>query len=290
LLSRLKPDGKIVLIGTPMHENDLLCRLAREQAADWRILRLPAIAECSDELGRAEGEPLWADDVEYGYGRKLLELRAWHEAQGRLRDWYAQYQGRPRPPEGAMFKPARMPVFDVLPERVLARVRAWDLASSSSRTADWSVGLKLVQLWRQGASYEDLWIVSDVQRIRGTPDEVRHLVRTVAQADGYGTEIWIPQDPAQAGADQVDSYIRMLSGFPIKAERMSGDKVTRADACASQCNIGRIGILRAPWNAAFIDELGAFPRGVHDDQVDALSLAFSKLDNSPLLRWARLSG
>jgi phage terminase large subunit-like protein len=38
----------------------------------------------------------------------------------------------------------------------------------------------------------------------------------------------------------------------------------------------------------FLDELGAFPRGVHDDQVDALSLAFSKLDNSSLAVWARL--
>jgi hypothetical protein len=36
--------------------------------------------------------------------------------------------------------------------------------------------------------------------------------------------------------------------------------------------------------------IGACPRGVHDDQVDALSLAFSKLGDDPLLRWARLSG
>ena len=46
-----------------------------------------------------------------------------------------------------------------------------------------------------------------------------------------------------------DSYIRMLSGFPVEAERMSGDKATRADAAASQCNIGRISMVRAPWNA-----------------------------------------
>jgi predicted phage terminase large subunit-like protein len=290
LTSRLKPDGKVILIATPLHENDLMCRLIREQGDDWHVVRLPAISEGEgDALGRPEGMPLWVDDPAYGYGEKLLQLQQAAEREGRQRDWFAQYMGRPRPPEGAMFKPARMPVFDVLPERVLARVRAWDLASSASRAADWTVGLKLVQLWDQGAAYEDMWIVTDVQRMRGTPDEVRRLVRTIAQADGYGTEIWIPQDPAQAGVDQVDSYIRMLSGFPVKAERMSGDKVTRADACASQCNVGRIGILRAPWNAGFIDELGAFPRGVHDDQVDALSLAFSKLDNSPLLRWARLS-
>ena len=51
----------------------------------------------------------------------------------------------------------------------------------------------------------------------------------------------------------------MLSGYPVAAERMSGDKVTRADAAASQANIGRLGIVRAPWNAAFLDELAGFP-------------------------------
>jgi predicted phage terminase large subunit-like protein len=135
---------------------------------------------------------------------------------------------------------------------------------------------------------ENIFIVLDVVRFRGPTEEVRRTVQTVANADGYGTKIWIPRDPAQAGADQADSYIRMLSGFPIEAERMSGDKATRADAAAAQCNIGRISLIRAPWNAAFIEELASFPRGVHDDQVDALSLAFSKLEQTDLSVWMRL--
>jgi predicted phage terminase large subunit-like protein len=125
--------------------------------------------------------------------------------------------------------------------------------------------------------------------MRGRPDEVRALFQTVAQADDHQVEQWLPQDPGQAGLDQVESYIRSMPGYRIKSERMTGDKVTRADSVACQVNIGAVGLLKAPWNAAFLDELGAFPRGQHDDQVDALSLAFSKLDNDPLLRWLRLS-
>lgn len=77
----------------------------------------------------------------------------------------------------------------------------------------------------------------------------------------------------------------MLNGYRVAAERMSGDKATRADAAASQANIGRIALLRANWNHAFIEEADAFPRGVHDDQIDALSLAFSKLETSDLEVW-----
>jgi predicted phage terminase large subunit-like protein len=99
---------------------------------------------------------------------------------------------------------------------------------------------------------------------------------------------WFPEDPGQAGKDQVQSYIKLLSGYRVEAERMTGDKVTRADACASQANIGQIGMLKASWNASLIDELASFPSGRWDDQTDALSLAFSKLSGSDLSIWARM--
>jgi len=72
LTTRLTPDGAIILIMTPFHEDDLAGRLQRVQKDDWRVLRLPAIAdEPDDPLGRQIGEPLWADD-QYGYGQRLL--------------------------------------------------------------------------------------------------------------------------------------------------------------------------------------------------------------------------
>ena len=72
LLTRLTPDGAIILIATPFHEDDLMGRLQRLQGQEWQVLRLPAVAEGEDDpLGRKEGEPLWADDL-YGYGQRLL--------------------------------------------------------------------------------------------------------------------------------------------------------------------------------------------------------------------------
>jgi phage terminase large subunit-like protein len=86
------------------------------------------------------------------------------------------------------------------------------------------------------------WIELDVVRYRGSHEEVR----AVAARDGYGTKIWIPRDPGSTGVDQADSMIRMLPGYPIAAERRSGDKATRAAAAASQANIGRIGMSGRP--------------------------------------------
>jgi phage terminase large subunit-like protein len=207
----------------------------REQGNNWHILRLPAIGEGEgDALNRPEGAPLWGDDKDYPYGGMLLKIRDAAKREGRLRDWYAQYQGRPRPPEGAMFKPGQMRAYDLLPPRLLMTVRAWDLAASSD--GDWTVGLKLSLL---GSGRENAWIVTDIRRMRGRPDEVRSLFQAVVQADGYGIEQWLPQDPGQAGLDQVHSYVTAMPGYKIQCERMTGSKENRAHAVACQ-------VMRAP--------------------------------------------
>jgi predicted phage terminase large subunit-like protein len=284
LLSRLTPDWAVILIATPFHEDDLMGRLMRVQAEDWRVLRLPALAEDDDPLGRQPGQPLWTDDA-YGYGGRLLGIVAEAERDGRSRDFTAMYQLRPRPPEGTMFLPAKMPVIEpsMMP-RLSESVRGWDFAASAK--GDFTVGLKLARVADRNLPYA--WVIVDVVRFRGMPEEVRASVRTVAKADGFGTKVWIPKDPGAAGVDQAESFIRMLSGHRVEAERMTGDKATRAEACAAQLNIGRVAMLRANWNMALVEELASFPRGVHDDQVDALSLAFGKMENDPLGVWLRL--
>jgi predicted phage terminase large subunit-like protein len=202
-----------------------------------------------------------------------------------MHEFTSMYQASPRLREGNMFKPQMMPIIEpnMLPP-ISAKVRAWDFGASPR--GDFTVGLLL------GRTYDERWaaswIVLDVVRFRGPPEEVRKTVKAVAARDGYATKIWLPRDPGSAGVDQADSMIRMLAGYRVAAERMSGDKATRADAAASQANIGRIGLVRSAWNAAFTEELAGSPRGQHDDQIDALSPAFSKLANDPLAAWMRL--
>jgi predicted phage terminase large subunit-like protein len=131
--------------------------------------------------------------------------------------------------------------------------------------ADNLPGIATLHKYERGAAAQYHWrsatlgIVTDIRRMRGRPDEVRKLVRIVAEADGRETKIMLPRDPAQAGQDQAQS--QLLAGYRVETVRMSGSKKVRADAVASQVNIGRVGMLLASWNAAFIDELGAFPPG-----------------------------
>jgi predicted phage terminase large subunit-like protein len=164
-------------------------------------------------------------------------------------------------------------------------VRAWDLASTPGG-GDYTAGVKIVRC--SLPDYSDLFIISDVRRTRGAPEEIQQLVNTTAIHDGAMVKIAIPQDPGQAGKDQVVSYTKLLIGFPVISERVSGSKTTRAFAAAASCNIGKIAMLKAPWNHALIEELSAFPTGLHDDQVDALATGFNLLTPSTLSQWLKL--
>jgi predicted phage terminase large subunit-like protein len=270
LRTRLKPEAAIVVIMTRWHADDLGGRLLERQAGLWRVVSLPAIAGEDDALGRAPGEWLWDNEPSYPYAAELRRVHAEYQAAGATRDWAALYQQSPRPAEGALFKPHLIETLDEAPPCVTT-ARSWDLAATKqmgTNDPDWTVGLKL------GRTKEGRYIVLDIVRLRGGPDEVGAAITNTAGQDGRQVQIRLSEDPGQAGKHQVLHYTRALAGFNIISERETGDKATRAAPIASQVNIGNVSMVRAPWNAAFRDELAAFPAGGHDDQVDGLSGAF----------------
>ena len=58
--TRLEPNGIIVMIMTRWHEDDICGRILAEED-DWNLIKLPAIAEENDPLGRAPGTALWEE-------------------------------------------------------------------------------------------------------------------------------------------------------------------------------------------------------------------------------------
>lgn len=277
LTTRLKPRGRIVIVMTRWHEDDLAGRLLAHWSSEWRLLRLPALAEADDPLLRKLGEPLWPD------WEDAIALERKRTAVGE-RVWSALFQQSPRPPHGSLFKVNRIGVLDGPLSGALGRtVRAWDFASTSETEGgdpDWTVGLKL-------ACYDsDYWVVLDVARFRGTPMAVCESLVSIARADGSAVAISLPEDPGQAGKYQARDYIRRLAGYRVWASRESGSKILRATPVAAQVEAGNILMARGAWNHAFIEELREFPHGRKDDQVDALSRAFVALteDAAPARR------
>jgi len=265
LLPRLKPGGRVVLVMTRWHIDDIAGRLL---AGDdrWQVLQLPALAEADDPMGRAEGEALWPEwEGVADLQRKRLQLGE--------RTWASLYQQRPMQEGGTLFRPAMIEILEHRPE-TLRCVRAWDLAATAAapgRDPDWTVGLKL------GRAESGRFVVVDVVRLRAGPHEVAAAITATAERDGTGVAIGLPQDPGQAGKQQVAWLAGLLAGHRISASPETGSKSLRAQPVAAQVETGNLAVLRGDWNRAFLDELAEFPLGRKDDQVDALSRAFAML-------------
>ena len=271
--TRLMPGGAIVVIQTRWHEDDLAGWLLREHAHEgWEVLSLPAIAE-ADEVYRAAGEALWPDPT-VGYPLARLErIKAALMAEEGERSWLALYQQRPRAIEGAMFKRPWFRIVEAAPAE-LELCRYWDKAGTDgggARTAGVLVGRDPDGLYTVLDVVKGQWGAMDRERI------IKQTAQLDAERYGDSVAIWIEQEPGSGGKESAENTIRNLDGFKIHAERVTGDKVTRAEPFAAQAEAGNVRLLKGPWNADYLDELTAFPVGTFKDQVDATSGAYNKL-------------
>ena len=178
-------------------------------------------------------------------------------------------------PAGKLFNRKWFKVVDKAPSDIVS-VRFWDIAATEDapgKDPDWTAGVKLGKD-RQGKLY-----VLDVVRFRESPATNEALIRQTAHVDTKNTWVFMGEEPGSAGKGQIDHYRRnVLQGFVFMGHKETGDKATRAKPISTQAEGGNVCLVSGPWTGAFLAEVEQFPtKGVHDDQVDALSGAYARL-------------
>lgn len=225
-----------------------------------------------------EGKPgalLWPDEWPRDKCEATFKPETWGDA--------GQFQQRPAPAGGLMFKRAWFNIINVLPSDVIAAVRSWDVAGTEDGDGAETVGLKMHHT-RSGR-----FIISSIIKGRWTDDGVDKVMKTTAILDGKGVSIFEEQEPGSAGKAVIRARRRALAGWGYRGLPPTVDKVTRARPLRSQAEGGNVDILVPlgedgnPEPQAqqmcenFLSQIELFPAGALKDQVDAASQALNVL-------------
>ena len=269
-LTRLTPDGAVVIIMTRWHYDDLVGYLLREhEEENWDQLTFPAIQTEHDMDSRLydkrkPGEPLWGNRFTI---ERVLELQ---EALGT--SFGCLYQQDPQTEGGQVLNVNDfVEDFKLLssPEEMMERydfqryVTSWDTAFEENRTSDYSVG----------STYGDTgkaYYLVDVVRARMRFPTLKKKMKVV-QEKWNSDAVLIEK---KASGHDIYWELDDTTDLPLIAITPKGDKVARAAAVTGRMEAGRVHIpISAPWKRMFLTELKHFPKVDHDDQVDSYTQA-----------------
>ncbi len=260
LMPRLNPGGAIVLIQQRWGEDDIPGRvLEAPDGAEWVAVRLPAIAEENDPLGRSPGESLWPEK----WPIEELERRRRKNRRG----FECGYQGNPVPAEGNLIKAEWLQRYAFAPAFTRV-VCALDAAAKTGVRNDYSAIVKI-------GITRNAYYVLGVWRDRVEfPSLLKH-VRELEREDPEPTTIYI-EDTSNATA--LIQQLKEESRLAVVPVAVKSSKESRVEGITGALEAKRVFLpYEAPWLLDFERELLSFPLARHDDMVDAFTLALTKL-------------
>lgn len=281
LRTRLKPGGRIVLVQTRWHEDDLAGRILPEDydgrsgwvtsrdGERWYVVNLPAECEREDDpLGREIGEFLWTDwfPVEHWQMEKRVQAG---------RTWNALYQQRPSPEEGDIYKRGWWKPWDKpkLPH-ILFKLMSFDTAFEDKDTNDYSA----ITTW---GIFEDDKKIPRIILLGAWRDRVEYPgpggLRAVARAAvrKHKPDLVLIEKKA-SGHVLIQDLRRTVRS--IVAVNPEGSKSARARVAATALEAGNVYFVKKATTAMVIEECARLKPGSggHDDLADTVTMALTR--------------
>lgn len=274
-MTRLEPGARVVGLMTPWHEDDAAGRLIETEEFD--VLRLPALAEEDDPLGREPGEAL---------NPERYTVQDYEQIQRRDPHAFAAlYQGRPSPVDGDVFKAANLLEYTKLPEKGY-RFAALDLAHSLRQRADYTV---LTCFFVSPAPNPKMYVTHVFRDRVDSGEHMAWVTRSILTLSADEKPAYIMVEDKTYGSTLLSAAKRHpVPGVPfMRPFKVDTDKVTRAQTAASMSTQGML-LLKAgaPWLEDVRHELFLFPSGAHDDCVDTISMGALEFQRFPQIKRA----
>lgn len=253
----------IIVIMQRLHERDTSgVILAKELGYDHLMLpmRFEESRRCKTSIGftdprQKEGELLFPERFTATQVDEMEKVMGGYAVAG-------QFQQRPVPRGGGLFKSDWVQYWDTLPERFDASVISWDMTFKDSKASDFVVG----QVWgRKGSSFYL------IDQFRGQWDFVKTLEQFVAAANKYPRVTRKLVEDKANGSAIIATLKKKVSGIiPITPKESKEARASAVTPLWEARNVYLPPPERFPWvERDLVPELLAFPSGAHDDQCFA---------------------
>lgn len=291
LKTRLSEDGRIIIVMTRWHHQDLVGKILQEEKDQnkpkkdrFKVINLPAITSKLSLPELAE---------QYKAGKKIEATALWPEKKSVefLMEKYvdsptsftAMYQGEPRAESDFLIRREWFDIVDTIPPENTwdAVYRYYDLAFKTKEQNDHTATCKMIKA--NGVFY-----IAEVIWWKKTMPESMNRIKSYCQADGTRCTVGVEDVGGQGGIVQILQADNELMRYSIRGIPTTTDKTSRAQPWIIRAKDGLIKIVKGSWNAPFFEVCEQFgPSCDIDDPIDAVSGAYQMASqNSKLIAFA----
>lgn len=279
--TRLMPGGRVAIIQTRWHQDDLTGRVTRDMAQNdradqYEVVEFPAIFNQGTDNEKA----LWPE---------FFDIPALHRTKASMPvfQWNAQYQQNPTAEEASIVKREWWNIWKKEdPPECEYVIMTLDAAAETHNRADFTAITTWGVFFNEeregpGASAYNIILLNAIKKRLEFP-ELKTLSLTEYQD-------WEPDafivEKKSAGTALYQEIRRM--GVPVQEftpHRGSGDKLARLNSVADIVRSGLCWVPETRWAEEVVEEIAGFPFMAHDDLVDTTTMALTRFRQGGFIR------
>jgi predicted phage terminase large subunit-like protein len=273
--TRLMPQGRVAIVATRWHQDDLIGRMIRDMTNNpvsdqYEVVEFPAILH----EGTGDEKALWPEFFDLPALKRT-------KASMPLYQWEAQYQQRPTGKEAAIvqkewwrrWRKSKPPVSDYI-------IMCLDAASETHNRADFTAITTWGVFFNEEESLHNVILLNAIQERMQFPELKKKALEEYRE--------WEPDafivEKKSAGTPLYQELRRL--DIPVQEytpHRGSGDKIARLNSVADIIKSGLVWVPDLRWADTLVEETAAFPNGSHDDLVDTMIMALMRFRSGGFL-------
>lgn len=283
--TRLMPGGKVAIVQTRWHLDDLTGRVTKDMAMNpladqFKVVEFPAIMEVERTdpvtgITTIEEKALWPE---------FFDLTALNRTRNSMPtfQWSAQYQQKPTSEEAAMIKRdwwRRWTKEE--PPKCEYLIMTLDAAAESHNRADFTAITTWGVFFYEPENAYHIILLNSIKKRMEFPE-----LKTLALAE---FTLWEPDsfivEKKSSGTALFQELRRMgVMVSEYTPHRGSGDKTARLNSVADIVRSGLVWVPDVRWADELMDEVAAFPFASNDDLVDTTVMALMRFRQGGFIR------